>query len=257
MHHFFVDKNNIENTGIIITNKDDIHHLSNVLRVKQGEKLSISDGENIHITKITSINKNEIVTKIISTKCGSIKNIKVNIFQCVPKKKKFESIISNTTALGANSLTPVISLNCEVHKNVELAKLKERWTKILLEASHQSKRLNPLIINDITKIDEMKKILEEVKNNNKDSLIISTFLNENEKEVFLKNVLENDEIKSALKSSQKIIINTLIGPEGGFDKSEEEFLKTFCHSVSLGENILRTELASVVFLGMLKYTFTL
>ena len=44
----------------------------------------------------------------------------------------------------------------------------------------------------------------------------------------------------------------IIGPEGGVSNDEVEYFKSFATSVSLGETILRAEVASVAGVSMLK-----
>ena len=49
MHHFFVDRSQVREGKIIIENSD-FNHMKNVLRIRQGEKLRVSDGGNTAYT---------------------------------------------------------------------------------------------------------------------------------------------------------------------------------------------------------------
>ena len=64
-------------------------------------------------------------------------------------------------------------------------------------------------------------------------------------------------IKKILEKNNKCVkILLVVGPEGGFDPLEEEYLlENGFISVSLGENVLRAETAPVVALSMINYEF--
>ena len=58
------------------------------------------------------------------------------------------------------------------------------------------------------------------------------------------------------KNNKCVKILLVVGPEGGFDPLEEEYLlENGFKSVSLGENVLRAETAPVVALSMINYEF--
>ena len=62
------DKNIIGLDRIEITDKADINHLKNSIRVKEGEVIRAVDGENEYICKVLMIEKKEIILEIIETK---------------------------------------------------------------------------------------------------------------------------------------------------------------------------------------------
>ena len=66
-----------------------------------------------------------------------------------------------------------------------------------------------------------------------------------------------ENIKKVLEKNNKCVkILLVVGPEGGFEPSEEEFLvKNGFLSVSLGENVLRAETAVVAGISMIKYEY--
>ena len=43
MYHFFVEQNQINDTSVIITG-DDVNHIKNVIRLKTGDEISVSNG---------------------------------------------------------------------------------------------------------------------------------------------------------------------------------------------------------------------
>ena len=138
MRKFFVSSNQINENEIEILG-DDINHIKNVLRLPVGEKILICNQDNSqnYISKITKISKNSIICQILSEeKSTSESNIKIDIFQGLPKADKMELIIQKATELGANSFIPVVFKRTivkidEKDKNKKI----ERWQKIAKEAA--------------------------------------------------------------------------------------------------------------------------
>ena len=113
-----------------------------------------------------------------------------------------------------------------------------RWQKIVKEASEQSKRC------DIPKINGIMDLNDLVKYDSKYKFICSV----NEKSKTIKSILSNINISDT--------ILFVIGPEGGFDKKEEEFLMNNGFvPITFGNNVLRTETASSFILSVINYEF--
>ena len=139
--------------------------------------------------------------------------------------------IQKLTEIGINKLIPI-----NTKRGVaKVSEKKEKWDLIVKEALKQCQAVRPLIISDVLKIENLK--LEEY------DLVIVPY--ECEEEYTLKNLLikRKDMIEKILY---------IIGPEGGFDESEIEYLKNNgANIVTLGKRILRAETASIVVGGVL------
>lgn len=241
MDRFFVDKKNIdlENKVCKIIG-DDVKHISKVLRCKIGDELEICDKENTeYIGKIFSIDKNEVLLDII--KEVDIKresNLKVRLYQGLPKSTKMEIILQKLTEIGVDEIVLVQTKRsvAKIEDKKEDKKL-ERWERIIYEASKQSKRGK---IPKLRGVLSFKEALEDIKNNN---LNIACYENE-----------KTNSIKNSIKGVNIDSIGIFIGPEGGFDEEEIKLMeKNDVKSVSLGNRILRTETASVVASSIVLY----
>ena len=241
MDRFFVDKKNIdlENKVCKITG-DDVKHIYKVLRCKTGDELEICDKENTeYIGKIFSIDKNEVLLDII--KEVDIKresDLKVRLYQGLPKSTKMEIILQKLTEIGVDEIVLVQTKRsvAKIEDKKEDKKL-ERWERIIYEASKQSKRGK---IPKLRGILSFKEALEDIENNN---LNIACYENE-----------KTNSIKNSIKGVNIDSIGIFIGPEGGFDEEEIKLMeKNDVKSVSLGNRILRTETASVVASSIVLY----
>ncbi|MGM9532795.1 16S rRNA (uracil(1498)-N(3))-methyltransferase [Intestinibacter sp.] len=241
MDRFFVDKNNIDlENGTCIIEGEDVKHISKVLRCKVGEKLEICDKDNSeYVCEITDISKNQVDLNIIEKK--EIKresDLKVKLYQGLPKSTKMEFILQKLTEVGVDEII-LVSTKRSVVKvdDKKEGKKLERWERIIYEAAKQSKRGKIPTLRGVLSFDEA---LEDMKNND---MNICPY--ENEKTV---------SIKSAIREADINNIGIFIGPEGGFEEEEIQTLQNIDSKVvSLGPRILRTETASVVASSIVLY----
>ena len=228
-----IESKNIHLDKIIIDDKNDVNHLKNSFRVKEGEIIRAVDGENEYICKVLVVEKKEITLEIIETrKDDSVKNTEVTAGLSIIKNDKMELTIQKLTEIGIDKIIPL-----ETKRTiVKLSEKKDKWDVIVKEATKQCQRVRLLEIENIKK-------LKDVDYSQYDLVIVPY---ECEEEYSLKNLLRG------LETVPKKVLY-LIGAEGGFDISEIEYLKSIenVKIVTLGKNILRAETASIVVGGIL------
>lgn len=244
MPRFFIKTEQINQPYIYIKNED-VNHIKNVLRKKIEDKIEVCNQETgeAYLCEIEQLDDNEILTKIIEKLNEKETNIKIDIYQGLPKAEKMELIIQKSVELGVNSIIPVSLKRCVVKlEGKDQNKKIERWQKIAESAAKQSGR------NIIPKIENIIKIKQfEELSKNYDSLIVAY---ENEKEYTLKQEIQK--IKQSNKKELKIAV--VIGPEGGLAEEEIETLKSYgANIVTLGKRILRTETVALNILSILMY----
>lgn len=243
MPKFFVTTNQI-NGDIITIENEDVNHIKNVLRAKVNDQLEICNCEKLenYICKISKIEDKKISCEIVEKKDSDTEsNIKVSIFQGLPKADKMELIIQKSVELGAFDITPVEMKRCVVKlRDKDRIKKIERWRKISEVAAKQCGRDIIPNVNDLIDINEIcKKIMEY------DTVIVAY---ENEKENTIKKELLE------LKENDNLRIAVIIGPEGGLEEKDVEILKqNGAKIVTLGKRILRTETVALNVLSILMY----
>lgn len=241
MSKFFIPEQNIKENNIIITGGD-VLHIQKVLRFKEGDMLSLCDSAGFDYNAvITEFTENSIICTIKSkTKSNTEPNIKVTLFQGIPKASKMDYIIQKTTELGISRIVPCIMERCVVKINDEKSAEKklERWRKVAEEAAKQSGRgvipeiYEPMIFNDA--VTEMLK----------SDLYFAPY--EGECKTHIKPVL--------LSVKDPETVSFIIGPEGGFEIAEiEKICAAKIPRITLGKRILRTETAGESVLSMIMY----
>ena len=227
-----IESKNIQLDRIIITDKNDINHLKNAFRVKEGEVIRAVDGINEYICKVLVLEKKEITLEILETREDTtIKNTEITAGLAIIKNDKMELAIQKLTEIGIDKIIPL-----ETKRTiVKLTEKKDKWDTIVKEATKQCQRVKLLEIDGIKKLKDVDYLQYD--------MVIVPY--ECEEEYSLKNLLKG------LEAVPKKVLY-LIGAEGGFDISEIEYLKSISNVkiVTLGKNILRAETASIVVGGI-------
>ena len=241
MHHFFVNPEQVED-GLIRITGSDVNHIKNVLRIRQGEEILVSDGTGRdYLCQAEEIAGQEVTVRILETEEeGRELPSRIWLFQGLPKSDKMELIIQKAVELGAAGIVPVSTKNAVVKLDAKKEEAKrKRWQAIAESAAKQSGRsLMPRVMGLMT---------------------LGQAFDYIEKEQFALRLIPYEHEAGMEGSRQELSrvapgqdIAVFIGPEGGFDESEINLaLKKGVRPVSLGKRILRTETAGLAMLSVL------
>lgn len=226
MPHFLIKSQNVQNSRIIIDDKDLYKHIIKVLRAKLGEHLLFLDENEIQYeTKLEEISANSFECKIEKQYKSERKlGLDLYVAQSVLNSDAQTSAIQKATELGVKGIIPLYTDNCAVKETVIKNKI-EKWQKIALESVKQCERA------DVPTVYEMSKIQEVVKNF--DQVIV--FAEKYAPKTFFECAQNIDKSKSIL---------VIIGPEGGFSQAEFDFfIENKISMVTLGNLIYRADTA--------------
>ena len=109
MYHFFVEPEQIQDKEIIITGSD-VNHIKNVIRLKVGDEISISNGIDGRDYRcgIAQITEDEVRCELRFIKEDGVElPVKVCLFQGLPKGDKMELIVQKMVELGVYEIVPV------------------------------------------------------------------------------------------------------------------------------------------------------
>lgn len=239
MSRFFVDKNAIQGNTIILSDKEDVKHISKVLRHKVSNIIEISDKESFEYrVEIKEMTNDHIECMILDKRPFEREpEHRVYLYQGIPKQGKMEVIIQKAVELGVYEIIPVFTERRVVQDKGNFKNKIDRWQKISDEAVKQCRRgIIPKVRSSLT-FDEM---LEDMQSKD-----INLLLYENE---------NNTTLKSILRSSKMNSLGVVVGPEGGFSEAEvQKALSKGVHIVTIGKTILRTETAGTAALAMIFY----
>lgn len=245
MHKFFTPKENFSETEARILG-DDVKHIYKVLRLADGEKVVINNcnGEEF-LGEVKSVEKTEVIISIIEKlDINNESEVKIHLFQGLPKSQKMDLIVQKGTELGITEFIPTLTCRVDVKLKGDFKKL-DRLNRIVLEAAKQSKRtIVPKVVEPVAFEEVLNKI------NDMDLMLIPY---ENAENFGIKTLFkELREKNTDLKSIKNI--GVLVGPEGGFEESEISTLKEKgAYIITLGSRILRTETAGFVAASLIQY----
>jgi 16S rRNA (uracil1498-N3)-methyltransferase len=238
MYHFFVDSKNISTDSVIITGND-VNHIKNVLRMKTGEEIVVSDSNGAsYCCSILELGNDRIIAKILDGQLSSTElPVKLILFQGLPKSDKMELIIQKAVELGVYEIIPVEMSRSVVKLDDKKKKSKvERWQSISESAAKQSGRAIIPVVHEVVSFNDAVKIGRSF-----DVLFAPYECSDSMKEFQSK----LKEIKSGMS------VGIFIGPEGGYEESEiEKLTANGASTVSLGKRILRTETAGIAALSI-------
>ena len=243
MQRFFVEPHQIDEEAhqIHITGSD-VNHISNVLRMKMGEELWISDGSKYEYRcTIESLEPDEVLLHIVYSQEPEYElPCRIYLFQGLPKADKMELIIQKAVELGAYEIIPVETKRCVVKLDgKKSAKKTARWQQIAESAAKQSKRMLIPNVHEVLTFREALKYAESM-----DIRLVPYEL--------ARGMQETKEILAGIEPGQSVGI--FIGPEGGFEEKEiEAAIEGGAKPITLGRRILRTETAGLAILSVLMF----
>ncbi|MDY5845632.1 MAG: 16S rRNA (uracil(1498)-N(3))-methyltransferase [Bariatricus sp.] len=241
MHHFFVTPDQVSEESIYIEGQD-VNHMKNVLRMKIGEQVGISDGNNLkYVCEVASYEEKKAVLRILERmEADTELESKLYLFQGLPKADKMELIVQKAVELGAFEVIPVVTKRSVVKLDDKKAVKKvERWNSISESAAKQAGRSR---IPEVKMPLSFKEALKKA--SDLDVLLIPYELADG--------MEKTRQLIRSIENGQSVGI--FIGPEGGFEAEEvEEAVKAGANEVTLGRRILRTETAGLAILSVLMF----
>lgn len=244
MYQFFVEPSQIQDKRVIITGKD-VNHIKNVLRMRVGEELAVSNGmdRKEYRCGILSLEEDAIVCELRFVKEDALElPSKVYLFQGLPKSDKMELIIQKAVELGVYEVVPMATKRAVVKLDAKKAASKvNRWQSIAEAAAKQSKRGIIPTVHDVISFQEALAYANDMK-----LKLIPYELAEG--------MSTTKEIMECIGKEKPDSIAIFIGPEGGFDEMEIELAKeNKIMPITLGKRILRTETAGFTTLAFIMY----
>jgi 16S rRNA (uracil1498-N3)-methyltransferase len=212
------------------------HHLGRVLRAQTGQLYELSDGQRVWLGQIDKVGRDRVEFALLEELPAYQPSLNVTLLLSVVKFDMFEWAIEKATELGVTTIVPLAAARSEKALLSAAGKRAERWKKILLEASQQSRRVRVPILAELTKP-------EIAFASHKDGLC-----------AMLSERADAPSFRKLLAGRSQTKASLAIGPEGGWTDAEFEAAHSSgFQEASLGKLILRTETAVVSALASLNY----
>lgn len=228
-----------------VLSPEESHHALSVLRLEQGARVTVFDGQGREGTaQVLSADKYGVTVKILQQSAQPAPLCAVTLGQAVPKGKNMDLIIQKAVELGVRRIAPLFSDRTVVSLDAsEAQKKQERWTEIAVEAC---KQCGQNWLPEILPAREPKAFLES---DRPSGLLLIASLQPDARP--LKRILsEYQELHGQPPNAATV----LIGPEGDFTPAELALAKSHgFQPLTLGPIILRTETAALYSLSILAH----
>jgi 16S rRNA (uracil1498-N3)-methyltransferase len=238
---FFAYPVNIAADEIILSDAE-AYHASKVMRLKKNDRTKVFDGNGtLYTVEVAEVVSSKYIkTKIIDSEQVSCANdFFIGLVQALPQRHKFDFILEKATELGVQAIIPLYSeRTVYAIGEKEKAKVHKRWQTISIQAAKQSRQYTlpqiyePLIFADVLKI--MKDYDCVLLLAPGEGTAISTIVQD----------IKDRDLKRVL---------VMVGPEGGFSRSElEQAVHGGARIVTLGAYILKTDTAVIAAVSILR-----
>ena len=213
-----------DHTQDFFFSKEESKHIAKVLRKKEGDTLSITNGQGwLFTAQITIADLKKCAANIIEKTYFENHSYKLHLAVAPTKMNdRYEWFLEKATEIGIDSITPII---CD-HSERKVIK-PERFEKIIQSAMKQSLQYHLPKLNS--------------------AISFKQFMNQEfSGQLFIAHCEELDKtsLKSQIETQTEITV--LIGPEGDFSVKEIELaLQNGFAPVTLGNTRLRTETAAI------------
>jgi 16S rRNA (uracil1498-N3)-methyltransferase len=214
-------------------------HLTRVLRAEIGQEFDIATGTSVRRGTITSISDKRV--EFVLGEAQSIAPApNLTLALAIFKFDRMEWAIEKCTELGVTRIVPIIARRTDSHLATAAMKRRERWQRMALQASEQSRRAAPPEIATPIKLKDFCRAGVSPAVGQASSAASPT----------CKIVLAESEDDSLLRDAlapRPSNLTLAIGPEGGWTADELQWFRdSGWTTASLGDTILRAETAAVV-----------
>ncbi len=220
----------------------DAAHIARVLRMRPGERLTVCDcrGRD-YLCEIVEARPEAVTARVLAVEeTLSEPNIRVTLYQALPKGDKMDFIIQKSVELGAARIVPVLTSRSVARPDEKsLLHKTQRWNRIAAEAAGQSGRG---VLPQVEVLLRFEEALERLLSHGtplmlyeRDGGTLRTHLD-------------------AVRPDALRDIGVLVGPEGGFSEAEAELARVRgVKTAGMGPRILRTETAPLCALSAIMY----
>jgi 16S rRNA (uracil1498-N3)-methyltransferase len=211
------------------------HHLSKVLRFKEGAELILFNGQGGQYSgEISAIEKKHVHVALSSFDADNNESpLSTHLGIAISKGDRMDWVIQKATELGATQITPLFSERTEIKlKGERLEKKLNHWQQISISACEQCNR------NKIATVHAPQNIEEWIANSTADKRFVLHHRTDQKLD-------SNENINS---------VALLIGPEGGLSQHEIQHAQNNkFEALQLGPRVLRTETAPIAALTLLQF----
>ncbi|MBI4574260.1 MAG: 16S rRNA (uracil(1498)-N(3))-methyltransferase [candidate division NC10 bacterium] len=236
LHHrrFFVPGERIREGWVEFTSAQ-AHQLTEVLRLRPGDQVSVFDGTGREIIAILAAAMRRRATARILGEAPALASprLAVTLAQVVPRGAAMDLIVAKATELGVARIVPL-----EGERSVRRTSARApRWLRIAQEAAEQCGR------KDVPEVAAACTVVDFLHGHGRDTPLVACEAGEGSRPL--------PAVCQELQGPATLTL--LVGGEGGLSPGEMERLRSLgAHLGSLGPRLLRTDTAALAALAVIQ-----
>jgi len=244
MHRFYLPPSECRASSISLAGRE-AHHALHVLRIRNGEAITVLDGEgHVLLCEVASLQRDHLRLNVLERESAPPLPSHITLAQAIPKGKLFEAIIQKATELGVFRIVPLLTERVVGKLAPEEASHKvEKWRQVAIEAIKQcGSSWLPKIETPLT-VEKFLPLQTEVDL----ALVGSLEPKSQHPRLFFKEFAQ-------AHGKKPTTVSVGIGPEGDFTSAELSTLESAgAKPITLGPLVLRTETAALYCLSFINY----
>ncbi|MFT6030358.1 MAG: 16S rRNA (uracil1498-N3)-methyltransferase [Oleiphilaceae bacterium] len=213
------------------------HYITNVLRMKQGEQVTLFNGSGWFFNASITHSTKKYVSVFIdsSEKAQTESSLHTHLGQVMSRGDRMDYAIQKSTEMGVNEITPLMSERCELKlKSDRENKRLAHWQQVAISAAEQCGRATVPTIHPVSSLEDWMK--------QQSTIGLSLVFH------------HRDTQNLAQIQTPPGHVNLLIGPEGGLSETEIQQAKQANFiACTFGPRVMRTETAPVACISVLQW----
>lgn len=239
LRHVFLETTISGSAPVIVTGQTR-HHLTNVLRLRVGERIALRDVEGACFIATAQSIERQAITFAISGKADPppAPPCHITVVQALGKGERFEQVLQHGTEIGVARFIPLVTqrtVPSVARGSAGMAHKMQRWQAVVRSAAEQSKRDNVPELMEPSSLPEALSVVGGAG----DVLLLDA----DGPPILC--VVSADEAPAGPATGRRSYA-LFVGPEGGFSDDEKQMaLAAGARAVSASPYVLRTETAAL------------
>jgi 16S rRNA (uracil1498-N3)-methyltransferase len=239
-HRFHALPSSISSARVMLA-PEESHHLARVLRLGEGARVFVFDGQGAEYEcEVARVKKESVELIVLAQLADEVESpLRLTLGQALIKGDKFDWVVQKATELGVTCIVPLITEHSEARKIEERAEHRlQRWRRISLEAVKQSGR---------------RRLVEL-----REPINVTRFIDDADAQTRL--IFDERGGQSlrelAIERAPSASVALAVAPEGGWSETEvESAIAGGFIPIYLGRRVLRTETAAIAAVALVEHLF--
>lgn len=222
--------------GVAQLPPDEAHHLTLVLRLREGDEISVFDGRGSEWRgRVESASRRGARVRLVDRIPPAAEpRVAVTLAQAILKGDRMDAVVRDATMLGISAVQPLVTRRTIVRATaVRAESARERWRRVAIASAKQCRRA---VVPEIRPLLEFEAWVADVRNG---IMLI---------EPDAASAADSNQLRAASDRAELIV-----GPEGGWEEAEiAAARRAGCKTLTLGALTLRAETAPIVAIAVLR-----